>query len=63
MPTMDDSQTDRPAVQFVHWQDGRYWVGYLAEFPDYWTQGESLEELREHLKDLDLDLTGGGGKP
>lgn len=28
------------------------WLGYLEEFPDYWTQGVSLEDLEEHLKDL-----------
>lgn len=46
-------------VKFVHWKDGEEWLGYLEEFPDYWTQGESLEELRENLKDLHGDLTGG----
>jgi predicted RNase H-like HicB family nuclease len=31
--------------------DGRY-SGYLKDYPDHWTQGESLEDLKEHLKDL-----------
>lgn len=35
------------------------WLGYIEEFPDYMTQGESLEELQEHLKDIYDDLTGG----
>ena len=35
------------------------WLGYLEEFPDYWTQGESLADLQEHLKDLYNDLTAG----
>ncbi len=35
------------------------WLGYLDEFPDYITQGESLEELKENLKDLHKDLSGG----
>ena len=34
-------------------------VGFPEEFPDYWTQGESLEELRENIADLLRDLTGG----
>ena len=34
-------------------------LGYLEEFPDYWTQGESLEDLQEHLKDLYSDLIAG----
>ena len=35
------------------------WLGYFEEFPDYLTQGESLEELRDNLRDLYKDLTGG----
>jgi predicted RNase H-like HicB family nuclease len=44
-------------VKIVYWQEGQFWVGYLQEYPDYWTQGETLEDLREHLKDLCQDLT------
>ena len=39
-------------VKTVVWQDGEAWLGYLQEYPDYWTQGESLTELRENLADL-----------
>lgn len=46
-------------VKIVVWQDGDTWLGYLQEYPDYWTQGESLEDLKEHLKDLYVDLAGG----
>jgi predicted RNase H-like HicB family nuclease len=35
------------------------WLGYLEEFPDYWTQGTSIEDLEEHLKDLHSELTSG----
>jgi len=38
---------------------GDAWLGYLEEYPDYWTQGDSLNDLIEHLKDLFLDLSGG----
>lgn len=39
--------------QFTYWKekDGLY-LGYLNEFPDHWTQGEDLEDLVVHLKDL-----------
>jgi predicted RNase H-like HicB family nuclease len=30
-----------------------------VEFPDYLTQGETLSELEENLRDLYLDLTSG----
>ena len=46
-------------VNYVFWQDGDAWLGYLQDYPDYWTQGESLDDLLEHLKDLYLDLNGG----
>ena len=46
-------------ARFVHWQDGGHWLGYLADYPDYWTQGETLDDLREQLVDLYKDLTGG----
>ncbi|MFO7782660.1 MAG: type II toxin-antitoxin system HicB family antitoxin [Spirochaetia bacterium] len=44
-------------VRYVYWQEGDHWLGYLEEFPDYWTQGESLEDLKEHLRDLHDDLS------
>jgi predicted RNase H-like HicB family nuclease len=46
-------------ARYVHWQDGKMWLGYFEEFPDYLTQGESLAELEENLRDLYLDLTRG----
>jgi len=40
-------------AQFTFWKerDGRY-LGFLNDCPDHWTQGESLEDLKEQLKDL-----------
>jgi len=40
-------------VTFTYWRepDGRY-LGYLNDYPDHWTQGDDLEDLREHLADL-----------
>jgi len=46
-------------VKFVYWRDGKWWLGYLEEYPDYMTQGESLEELKENLKDLYRELSSG----
>jgi len=46
-------------LAFTYWQDGDAWLGYLDEFPDYLTQGESLEDLKAHLADLHTDLTSG----
>ena len=47
------------SVKMVYWQDGESWLGYLQDFPDYWTQGDSYNDLLEHLKDLFSDLTSG----
>ena len=44
-------------ISFIYWKDGEYWLGYLEEYPDYMTQGHSLDELQENLKDLYNDLT------
>ena len=46
-------------ARFVHWQDNGMWLGYLEEFPDYMTQGQTLEELQSNLRDLYKDLTSG----
>jgi predicted RNase H-like HicB family nuclease len=45
--------------RFVYWQDGHMWLGYLEEYPDYMTQGESFAELKENLVDIFKDLTSG----
>lgn len=44
-------------TRFTWWKDGEYFLGYLDEYPDYQTQGESLEDLKVHLLDLYKDLS------
>ncbi len=39
-------------TRFIYWHDDNWWLGYLEEYPDYMTQGETLEELKENLQDL-----------
>lgn len=48
-----------PTVKYVSWEEEGAWLGYLQDFPDYWTQGETLDDLKEHLRDLYSDLIGG----
>ncbi len=38
---------------FTYWKesDGHY-LGYLNDYPDHWTQGETLEDLKDQLRDL-----------
>ena len=38
-------------VRYVYWQDEDGWLGYLEEYPDYWTQGDSLDDLSSSFAD------------
>lgn len=44
-------------VNIVYWEEDGGWIGYLQEYPDYWTQGDSLDDLKEHLRDLHEDIS------
>ena len=46
-------------VKFVYWKSDSFWLGYVYDFPAYWTQGETLDELHENLQDLCFELTNG----
>ena len=45
--------------KFVYYQEDDMFIGWLEEFPDYRTQGESLQELMDNLKDIYDDLKSG----
>ena len=49
--------------KITYWKesDGKY-LGYLNEYSDHWTQGEDLEDLKEHLRDLHQEF-GKGNHP
>ena len=46
-------------VKFVYWEEAGAWIGYLQDYPDYWTQGETFDDLKAHLEDLYQDITRG----
>ena len=46
-------------LKYIYWQDEGMWLGYLEDYPDYMTQGESIEELQDNLKDIYKELTSG----
>jgi len=46
-------------TRYVHWQDRDMWLGYLEKYPDYMTQGETLDELQLNLRDIYQELTSG----
>jgi len=45
--------------RYICWKDKDMWLGYLEEYPDYMTQGETSEELKENLKDIYMELSSG----
>jgi predicted RNase H-like HicB family nuclease len=49
---------DMQAIKFIYWQDDDFWLGYIQDYPDYMTQSETLDELKENLRDLYRDFTG-----
>jgi len=38
----------------VYWKSDRFWLGKLLEHPEIMTQGETVEELEENIKDAYL---------
>lgn len=49
----------KASLAYTYWQDENMWLGYLDEYPDYMTQGETYEELKENLKDIYKELRSG----
>ena len=46
-------------MHYVCWEVAGGWLGYLTEYPAFWTQGDTLDDLRDHLADLYYDLSDG----
>ena len=43
-------------MDFTYWQDNDSFIGFINQYPDYETQGKTLDELKESLIDLWRDL-------
>jgi hypothetical protein len=45
-------------LSYTYWKakEGGY-IGYLNQYPDYWTQGDSIEELEKMIVSLYGDVT------
>jgi predicted RNase H-like HicB family nuclease len=46
-------------IKFVYYQENNIYIGWLEDYPDYRTQGTTLEELKENLKDIYEDANTG----
>ena len=40
-----------PKLTVIYWQGEKYYLGKILEHPEIMTQGETLEELFENIKD------------
>ena len=45
--------------RYIYWEEDGMLIGYLEEYPDYWTQAENLRELEDNLRDLYKELSSG----
>ena len=45
--------------KFIYYEDDGTFVGWLEEYPDYRTQGQTMDELRDNLLELHKDVTSG----
>ncbi|MGD9563270.1 MAG: type II toxin-antitoxin system HicB family antitoxin [Pyrinomonadaceae bacterium] len=41
-------------MTMVYWKSDQFWLGKLLEHPEIMTQGETVEELEENIKDAYL---------
>ncbi|ADJ26706.1 conserved hypothetical protein [Dehalogenimonas lykanthroporepellens BL-DC-9] len=46
-------------IKFVYFQDDGMFIGWLEDFPDYKTQGQSLDELKGNLRDIFDEIDSG----
>ncbi len=44
-------------LKYTYWQDEDMWLGYLDEYNDYMTQGQTMDELKENIIDIYKELT------
>jgi len=44
-------------LRMVYWKGKKFWVGRLLEHPEIMTQGKTLEELEENMKEAFLLMT------
>jgi len=45
-------ETEVLELQYTYWRDGKFFVGFLNDYPDSSTQGLSLAELKEALAEV-----------
>jgi predicted RNase H-like HicB family nuclease len=51
------NQKMKTKLKMLYWKAEKCWVGKLLDHPEIMTQGETLEELEENMKDAFLLMT------
>jgi predicted RNase H-like HicB family nuclease len=44
-------------LKMIYWKGEKFWVGKLLEHPEIMTQGETLKELEENMRDAYILMT------
>ncbi len=44
-------------LKMVYWKGEKFWVGKLLEYPDIMTQGKTVKELEENMKEAYMLMT------
>jgi predicted RNase H-like HicB family nuclease len=44
-------------LKMIYWKSEKFWVGKLLEHPEIMTQGETLEELEDNMRDAYVLMT------
>ena len=44
-------------LNMIYWKGDKFWIGKLLEHPEIMTQGETLEELEENMREAYVLMT------
>ena len=54
--TVNVGETMHTKMTMIYWKGEQFWLGKLLEHPEIMTQGETLQELEENIKDAYLQM-------
>ena len=44
-------------LKMIYWKGDKFWIGKLLEYPDIMSQGKTLRELEENMKEAYILMT------
>jgi predicted RNase H-like HicB family nuclease len=44
------------SLTMIYWKGDKFWLGKLLEHPEIMTQGETIDELEENLRDAYISM-------